>query len=452
MGACVLAREWSIKIMAQQKKGLIARMLEGKERSEDYARSTLPTNRWQLFFDIFKGNFGKLVKINLLTLLFFIPVIAVIIFRILMSQAVGSYEPFGANVGVGYPVAPNLVGRSEVLTLQNDFTFFWLLLIASVIAAVGLAGGMYVMRNMVWTEGIFVANDFWRGVKLNFKNALQTVLLFVFIYGLTTLMADMTAWTNAVGAVEGFQKTMLIVSNVVGYILLGLISCMSLWMIALGVNYKMGFAVLVKNAFLMTVGMLPQTLFFGVIALLPYVLFLIGGQGFFLVAGIFILILFAISYTLLVWLNFAQWAFDKYINPKISGAKVGRGIYDRNAVSSDGDNSAAALEYQRVILAAGKSQLVARPIKPIDDDLRVYDLPASYTREDLKKLRESKETIVADTEAYIEEHKNDERYVEYNRQFDEREKALKEAEQGKKLRKRKTPKILDDKKDKKDKK
>jgi hypothetical protein len=39
--------------MAQQKKGLIARMLEGKERSEDYARSTLPTNRWQLIFDIF---------------------------------------------------------------------------------------------------------------------------------------------------------------------------------------------------------------------------------------------------------------------------------------------------------------------------------------------------------------------------------------------------------------
>ena len=104
-----------------------------------------------------------------------------------------------------------------------------------------------------------------------------------------------------------------------------------------------------------------------------------------------------------------------------------------------------------MILAAGKSQLVARPIKPIDDDLRVYDLPTSYTREDLKKLRESKETIAADTEAYIEEHKNDERYVEYNRQFDEREKALKEAEQGKKHRKRKTPKILQDEKDKKNK-
>ena len=67
--------------MAQQKKGLIARMLEGKERSEEYARSTLPTNRWQLFWDIFKGNFWKLVKVNLLTLLFFVPLLAVVVDR-----------------------------------------------------------------------------------------------------------------------------------------------------------------------------------------------------------------------------------------------------------------------------------------------------------------------------------------------------------------------------------
>ena len=63
--------------MAQQKKGLITRLLEGKEKSEEYARSTLPTNRWQLFWDIFKGNFGKIVKVNLLTLIFFIPMVLV---------------------------------------------------------------------------------------------------------------------------------------------------------------------------------------------------------------------------------------------------------------------------------------------------------------------------------------------------------------------------------------
>lgn len=432
--------------MAQQKKGLIARMLEGKERSEDYARSTLPTNRWQLFFDIFKGNFGKLVKINLLMLIFFIPMLAVIIFSVTYSEAMGAIYPFGANLGVGYPVAPNMQGQSEILALTIDMTSYGLLTLSSIVAAVGLAGGMYVMRNMVWTEGIFVANDFWRGVKLNFKNALQTALFFVITLTITVLTQDSVNMTLVQDNLSKFQEVVLTIASIVSYVVLAVVACMSFWMIALGVNYTMGFIALIKNAFLMTIGMLPQTVFFGALSLLPYLLFLFGTQSFFMMAAVMILLLFALSYTLLVWLNFAQWAFDKYINPKISGAKVGRGIYDKNALSADGENSEATLEYNRVILAAGKSQLSARPIKPIDDELRVYDLPPSYSRDDLKKLRESKEAIVADTEAYVEEHKDDERYVEYNRQFDEREKALKEAEEGKKHRKRKTPRILDDKK------
>ncbi|MBO5363825.1 MAG: hypothetical protein J6A46_05805, partial [Clostridia bacterium] len=200
--------------MAQQKKGLIARMLEGKERSEDYARSTLPTNRWQLFFDIFKGNFGKLVKINLLMLLFFIPMLAVIIFSFIYRDVMSATYPFGANLGVGYPVAPDMYGMSEMLTLENDATIFLLLIITSVIASIGLAGGMYVIRNMVWTEGIFVANDFWRGVKLNFKNALQTALFFTIVLALTILTVDMAAMAQTSSELSKFQSVMVTISAV----------------------------------------------------------------------------------------------------------------------------------------------------------------------------------------------------------------------------------------------
>ena len=162
--------------------------------------------------------------------------------------------------------------------------------------------------------------------------------------------------------------------------------------------------------------------------------------------ALMIVVLFGLAYTLLVWLDFAQWVFDKYINPKIEGAKVGRGIYNRDGSSQlTGDDSASSIEYQRIILSHGRSRLVARPIKPIDDSLQVYELPQSFTREDLKKLRESKQNIVEDSEAYAEEHKNDLRYVEYNKQFDERERALQEEDmKGKKKRAKKPPKILRD--------
>ena len=57
--------------MAEKKKGgFINRLIMGTEKSEGYARSTLPSNRWELFWDIFKGRFGKLFFINILVLLF----------------------------------------------------------------------------------------------------------------------------------------------------------------------------------------------------------------------------------------------------------------------------------------------------------------------------------------------------------------------------------------------
>ena len=153
-------------------------------------------------------------------------------------------------------------------------------------------------------------------------------------------------------------------------------------------------------------------------------------------------ILFAFAWALLVWLDFAQWLFDKFINPKIEGAKVNRGIYGKEG-ADEATESQAQLEYKRVLLSQGKSQLVARPIKPIDDSLQVYELPQAFTREDLKRLRESKKNIAEDTQAYAEEHKNDLRYVEYNKQFDEREKALQEdVAKNDKKKKRKPPKML----------
>jgi uncharacterized membrane protein YesL len=422
-----------------QKKGLITRLLEGKEKSEEYARSTLPTNRWQLFWDIFKGNFGKIVKVNLLTLIFFIPLIAVIILGYLMNESNGVIYPFASNLAMGYPAAPGQQGLSEMLSLQTNFMLYAGIALASLVAAVGLAGGMYVIRNMVWTEGIFVANDFWRGIKLNYKNALQATLFFTLVLFLGGTMISFAEFSLVAGAISKGQKVWMHISMASSYVFIVCAAMMTFWMLALGVNYKLKFLTMLKNSFLMAVGTLPQTIFFGALALLPFVLLFIPSQ-FILVVSIILLLLFGLSWALLVWLDFAQWVFDKFINPKITGAKVGRGIYNKDGSAPlTGDDSAAAVEYQRVILAHGKSRLVARPIKPIDDSLQVYELPQSFSREDLKRLRESKQNIIEDTEAYAEEHKNDLRYVEYNKQFEEREKALQDDP---KRKKRKPPKLM----------
>lgn len=425
--------------MAQQKQGWLSRMYEGKEKSEDYARNTLPTNRWSLFWDIFKGNFGKIFKVNLLMLLFFIPLFAVLILYILLQEGNNLVYPFGSNLGIGYPAYPNQTGLAELFIIQNSTFLYVGIILSSLIAAVGLAGGMYVIRNMVWTEGIFVANDFWRGIKLNYKNALQAVLVGTLIASLCSLLLNMSEFALVVEEYEGFRLVLMRIFQGMTYLIIAFAIMIAFWMIALGVNYQNKFTKLVRNAVLLSVGTLPQTVFFIALALLPYLLFLISGT-FITSIAVIILVLFGLAYTLLVWLDFAQWVFDKYLNPKIKGAQVGRGIYNKDTAPQQ-KNSEAELEYQRMLLVYGKSKLMERPIKPIDDSLQVYELPTSFTREDLKRLRESKESIAQDSEAYAEEHKNDLRYVEYNKQFEEREKALQDKEDGKK-KKKKPPKLL----------
>ena len=187
-------------------------------------------------------------------------------------------------------------------------------------------------------------------------------------------------------------------------------------------------------------------MFFAALALWPIFLALFTA-GIFLIIALVLIVFIALSYAMLVWMDYSQWAFDKFINPNM-GIATGRGLYDKNkagsaAQKSDGNMDSAALrEYKRQIVAMGKSKLVCRPIKPLDDDLEIYQLPESFSREDLQKLKESKQKVVDDVDAYEEEHRDDEQYVEYNKQFEEQERAIREEDEGKKKKKIKRPEML----------
>ena len=421
--------------MAQQgeKKGFIARMLEGKERDEEYARSTLPSNRWALFWDIFKGRFSKLVIVNLLMLLFFIPLVAVGFFMYLWTGTMGGMYPFSNSILVGFPAYPNLMGAPEQINLSATFTGGALMIVAALIAAVGISGGMYVIRNMVWTEGIFVANDFWRGIKINIVVVLQSTLFYsIFLFGFF-ISIRFSEYIIASGTGSTVWMT---ISMAISYVAIVIFTMMYLWMLAMGGSYKLKFFQLLKNSFLMTFGLIFQNIFFVILMAIPVILILLG--SFFQMVGIVFMILFGLSFMLLVWLDYMQWAFDKFIESKREGGKVNRGIYAK--VGKGGSQSKAVQEYEANLQAAMsvKSDLSSRPIKPITDDLKVYELPESFSRDDLKKLRESKERIIEDTEKYAEEHQNDEKYVTYNARFEKpAEEEDKKDKKGKKDKKSK---------------
>ena len=125
--------------------------------------------------------------------LFLFPVFLLIALKSLLVDAQSANASFSQNMGIGYPaVHPDIIlGVAERIELNSNLVIFGILLVLTFYISVGLAGGFYVIRNLVWTEGVFVAADFWAGVKKNYKNTLLSTLLFVFIIGLSFLTINL---------------------------------------------------------------------------------------------------------------------------------------------------------------------------------------------------------------------------------------------------------------------
>ena len=235
------------------KKGFIARMIEGPERSETYAASTLPTNRWQLGWDVFKTNTGKHFKINLLTLVFLLPFIAICVLTYMYKLANVDILPFTQNMAIGYPSYPSTFGLSANLALSASVEFFKFLIVGILVGAVGLSGGFYVMRNMVWAEGVIVGSDFFKGVKQNYFVVLFSLLFYGVIMGLSVISVNMAQLL--IDTCTGI-KWLLISAQVLTYIIMGIVSIMVLYMITLGVTYKLSFGKLIRNSFILTIGLI----------------------------------------------------------------------------------------------------------------------------------------------------------------------------------------------------
>lgn len=376
------------------KKGFIARLIDGPERSESYARSTLPTNRWALGWDVFKTNTSKLFGLNLLTLLFLLPTVALFVIRYMMKSYDVATYPFAQNLGLGYPVYPSAVGLAEQLELSLNLYVFRFLIIGVIVAAVGLSGGFYVMRNMVWAEGVSVASDFWKGVKQNFFVVLFSLLFYSVVMVLSVLSLNMS---SVLIATHSGTEWLLVIAKVVTVLVMVLATMMVLYMMTLGVTYKLKFGQLIRNSFILSIALFPTNIFF---ALFAAVFFLICALGVSLltVIGVIVILIWGVSIFLLIWTDYSNWVFDKFINDKVPGAKKNRGIYKPEKEES-GDKEEILIE---------KSRLKERPIKPITDyDVELYELPTSFSRKDLQKLEETKEAMRRDSDRYAEEHAHD---------------------------------------------
>lgn len=389
--------------------------MQGNEIADDYNRKYVPQGRWSDTWTVVKTNFWKLVVLNLIMLVTFAPGIAVIYIRSIYITGMGMQFPF--NSSILYPFYPDVQGLTERVTLSADILFYALLMGAAFFAALGVSGASYCIRKLLHTHDEFTIKGFFHGIKVSYFNTLMPIVLFLLFFYMTVIVGDwmrinIAMGENAAGAIVAYVFAVIVT------VLLGLYLG---WIFSVGVSYRVKLKYLFKNSFILFVGTPVQTIFMAGFALLPVWLMFLG--GFFQIIAYIVMAFMGFSFILICWISFSQWTFDMFIAPAIKtekeAAKAKKSPQELAAEKAEEDKRIA-----RELLAAGRSELIARPIMPIAEETSVKSLGFTFTRSQLSGAAAERAKLASDIAAYENEHMNDPVYAEYNKMFAEREKAL----------------------------
>lgn len=402
--------------------------IKDRERQNEPKSRQHSVGRFALYFAVLKGRFGRLMLVNALALLCALPLIAIVMYRYLAIAASEMTGPYGAGLGVGYPLLPKITGLLEYNAFQSDIFFFALLIPAAAIFAIGLSGGMYLCRNLIKTEGVYNFSDFKRGIKQNFLPVLLGVLLFMVTLFLFQTVVNATEWRVAVGS----PKWVAVLAKVIGYILLFFVMMVSLWMISLGLGYQLGAWGLFKNALVLTVGTFPQTLFFAALTAAPALL-LVLGRGFFFAIALIFFSFIGFSFSMLLWVSYTQWVFDKYLSPETEEVPT-----KSKKPAQPKERPLTKEELVRVATAHDRSVLISRPIQPIEEGGEPYTLDEVFSRADIFRAEKQRAVLCSAADDYARAHSGEARYADFNRKWEERDTAL----PSKKPKKVKRPKRL----------
>ena len=307
----------------------------GKSGKGDYRKDDLPKNRWQLFWEMLRIRFSGLCRLNLTVFAAWLPAMIVILLlfnavlsasdiQVLKDEATGvSYSAFiyAAQVDdAGTEIAP---ASSAAVDGVLQMTF--LLLIPCILITGPVQAGLaYVTRNWARDEHAFAWADFRDAVKENWKQGLGiSAITSVIPYLMFTCYRFYGQMMN--------QSVFYMVPQMLT-IALGVVWSLGLvFMYPLMVTYKLSFRQLLRNGLMLAVARLPMTVGVRLATLIPLaiaalvMLFTTGWIYAMLGLAIYYIVL-GFAFVRFVHASFTNAVFDKYINSRIEGVEINRGL------------------------------------------------------------------------------------------------------------------------------
>ena len=310
----------------------------GKSGKGDYQKDDLPRTRWQLFWEMLRVRFAGLFRLNIVSVIAWLPAMYVLIQ--LMSNLfniAGVAQTVEMDPSAATPEQLELV--QNLRPLYNSVIMRSLLLLVPAIAITGpfQAGMAYVTRNWARDEHAFVWSDFKDALIGNWKQS----LVISFITGLVPLIVYVGyQFYGDMG-----QQNMLFVVPQMLTAMLGLVWTLALvYFYPMMVTYKLNLRTLLRNAFLLSIGRLPQTAGARLVMLVPTLLAL-AVSWFMPAYTIYALMVLAGYYLLIgnalarfVYASLSNAVFDKFINTRLEGVQINRGLAKEEDIDEDADD------------------------------------------------------------------------------------------------------------------
>ncbi|GHU69063.1 hypothetical protein FACS1894184_12380 [Clostridia bacterium] len=287
------------------------RMYYGKAGKGDYKPEDLPANRWALFGEMLRIRWSGIVRANLFHIVFFIPAI---LWTLLNISVLLSFSQEG------------LEGEAAQQLQNFDILFQYLLGMFPCIAITGpfTAGITAILRNWARDQHSFFMSDFKDTVKANWKQAL-VVSAITGILPVIVLVCWRFYGSMAAGNILFMVPQMLVM-------VIALVWLLALTLIyPLMITYELKFGALLRNAMVLAVGRLPQSVGIRLAAVAPLALgfalaWFTPWLGYVLLAlGLFYLVI-GFGLNRFVYCSYANSLFDQFINPRIEGAPVNQGL------------------------------------------------------------------------------------------------------------------------------
>lgn len=271
-------------------------------------RQPITSGRVRHYIFTFKSSFSAFIGANLLTIIFFIPLIFVAFFLVptLERQTVLGAN-FVGDLGFGLTGSTNdtLIAIRAIYELR--ITWMSLIIPCMLLGGVGMSGLFYCCRNRVWGAKISVFKHFFRGIS---KYWWQYMIAFTFlgalVYGIYALLTNHFLMATY-GAVPAWNYVVLVLICILAFLTL------IFYTTFLGTNntYKMSYAKVIKNSMILSFLMIIPAIMITVIISLPFLLLLSSISK--IIFYIFF-IMCGFSFIALAYQEFAQYANDTFTN------------------------------------------------------------------------------------------------------------------------------------------